>query len=67
MLKNGNDLWFFDPSSQASIRLSPQQRLLGQAANGDVVTANLSLDYEPQLLGEGGGSSGRRQDRRTRA
>src|ERR1700684_1589817 len=28
MLKNGNDLWFFDPSSKASIRLSPQQRLL---------------------------------------
>ena len=52
MLKNGNDLWFFDPSSQASIRLSPQQRLLGQAANGDVVTANLSLDYQAQLLGE---------------
>ena len=52
MLKNGNDLWFFDPSSQASIRLSPQQRLLGQAANGDVVTANLSLDYQAELLGE---------------
>ena len=50
MLKSGNDLWFFDPSSQASIRLSPQQRLLGQAANGDVVTANLSLDYEARLL-----------------
>ncbi len=52
MLKSGNDLWFFDPSSQASIRLSPQQRLLGQAANGDVVTANLSLDYQAELLGE---------------
>jgi hypothetical protein len=52
MLKNGNDLWFFDPSSQASIRLSPQQRLLGQAANGDVVTVNLALDYEAKLLGE---------------
>ena len=24
MLKNGNDLWFYDPASQASIRLSPQ-------------------------------------------
>lgn len=37
MLKNGNDLWFYDPSSQASVRISPQH-LLGQAANGDVVT-----------------------------
>jgi hypothetical protein len=52
MLKNGNDLWFFDPASQASIRLSPQQRLLGQAANGDVVTVNLARDYKAELLGE---------------
>src|ERR1700741_1611028 len=25
MLKAGNDLWFYDPSSKASIRISPQQ------------------------------------------
>ena len=49
MLKNGNDLWFFDPASQASIRLSPQQRLLGQASNGDVVTVNLAKDYKAEL------------------
>ena len=52
MLKNGNDLWFYDPSSKASIRMSPQQRLLGQAANGDVVTVNLSKDYTAELAGE---------------
>jgi hypothetical protein len=52
MLKSGNDLWYYDPSSQASIRLSPQQRLLGQAANGDVVTVNLARDYKAELLGE---------------
>jgi len=52
MLKNGNDLWFFDPSSQATIRLSPQQRLLGQASNGDVVTVNLAKDYRAELVGE---------------
>ncbi|MDE2402891.1 MAG: outer membrane lipoprotein-sorting protein [Burkholderiales bacterium] len=52
MLKTGNDLWFYDPSSKASIRMSPQQRLLGQAANGDVVTANLSLDYQAELATE---------------
>lgn len=45
LLYNGHDLWFYDPSSRASIRLSPQQRLLGQASNGDVVTANLAQDY----------------------
>lgn len=46
ILFNGKDMWFFDPSSKASIRLSPQQRLLGQAANGDVVTANFAKDYQ---------------------
>lgn len=52
MLKSGNDLWFYDPSSKASIRISPQQRLLGQAANGDIVTVNLARDYRAALAGE---------------
>jgi hypothetical protein len=52
MLKSGNELWFYDPASQASIRISPQQRLLGQAANGDVLTVNLARDYEAKWLGE---------------
>jgi outer membrane lipoprotein-sorting protein len=52
MLKNGNDLWFYDPSSQASVRISPRQRLLGQAANGDVVTVNFAKDYHAKLLGD---------------
>lgn len=52
MLKTGNDVWFYDPNSKASIRVSPQQRLLGQAANGDVVTVNLAKDYQAQLMGE---------------
>jgi outer membrane lipoprotein-sorting protein len=49
MLKTGNDMWFFDPASKSSIRISPQQRLLGQAANGDVVTVNFAMDYRAQL------------------
>ncbi|TAK67977.1 MAG: outer membrane lipoprotein-sorting protein [Betaproteobacteria bacterium] len=64
MLKNGNDLWFFDPSSKASIRLSPQQRLLGQAANGDVVTVNLAKDYQAQVAAEESVLDGDRQNRR---
>jgi hypothetical protein len=64
MLKNGNDLWFFDPASQASIRLSPQQRLLGQASNGDVVTVNLAKDYKAELQGEEDLADGERVMRR---
>jgi len=52
MLKNGSDMWFYDPTSKASVRLSPQQRLLGQAANGDVATVNLARDYKATLAGE---------------
>ena len=65
MLKNGNDMWFYDPSSQASIRLSPQQRLLGQASNGDVVTVNLAKDYKAELLGEEETADGERVMRRS--
>jgi len=64
MLKNGNDLWFFDPASKASIRLSPQQRLLGQAANGDVVTVNLAKDYQARIATEESIQDGERQTRR---
>ena len=63
MLKNGNDLWFFDPASQASIRLSPQQRLLGQASNGDVVTVNMAKDYQAVLAGEEDVTDGERVSR----
>ena len=63
MLKNGNDLWFFDPASQASIRLSPQQRLMGQAANGDVLTVNLARDYKAALLAEEDVTDGERVTR----
>ena len=52
VLMNGSNMWFYDPSSKASIRISPQQRLMGQAADGDVVTVNLALDYTPKLVGE---------------
>ena len=52
MLKNGSDMWFYDPVAKASVRLSPQQRLLGQASNGDVATVNLARDYKATLAGE---------------
>jgi outer membrane lipoprotein-sorting protein len=65
MLKNGNDMWFYDPTNKASVRLSPQQRLLGQASNGDVATVNLAKDYKPALLGEEEVQNGERQIRKS--
>ena len=66
MLKNGNDMWFYDPTSKASIRLSPQQRLLGQASNGDVATVNLAKDYKATLVGEEDIQDGERRTRKAR-
>ena len=64
MLKNGNDMWFFDPATKASVRLSPQQRLLGQASNGDVVTVNFAKDYQAQLDTEETIQDGERKQRK---
>jgi hypothetical protein len=51
-LFDNHDLWFFDPASNASVRISPQQRLIGQASIGDVLTVNLVVDYNATLLGD---------------
>lgn len=51
ILRNGLDIWFYDPASHASVRISPQQRLLGQASNNDVMSTNLAKDFEATLQG----------------
>ncbi len=63
ILYNGKDLWFYDPSSKASIRLSPQQRLLGQASNGDVATVNFAKDYQANIATEEDIQDGEQQTR----
>lgn len=63
MLKNGNEMWFYDPTNKASVRLSPQQRLLGQASNGDVATVNLAKDYKVTLAGDEEVQDGERRTR----
>lgn len=51
VLLDGRSFWFFDPASQASVRISAQQRLTGQAAIGDVLTVNLAADYSATIAG----------------
>lgn len=65
MLKNGVDLWFFDPGTKASVRISPQQRLMGNAANGDVVTVNFARDYKATIAAEETITDGERKQRRS--
>ena len=51
MVLLGSVLWFFDPATKDSVRISPQQRLTGQAAIGDVLTVNFAVDYTASLAG----------------
>lgn len=64
LLKNGNDLWFYDPGTKASVRISPQQRLMGEASNGDVVTVNFARDYRATLVAEETITDGEKKTRR---
>jgi outer membrane lipoprotein-sorting protein len=51
VLLDGHSLWFYDPNSKVSVRISAQQRLIGQAAIGDILTVNLAADYAPSIVG----------------
>lgn len=53
LLMSDNNLWFQSPNNQKPIRITPQQRLLGEASNGDVASTDFSGDYRPRLVGTG--------------
>lgn len=48
----GNNMWIYIPGTRGPIRVSPQQRLLGQISNVDVARVVYSLDYNAKLLGK---------------
>ena len=64
MLKNGKDLWFYDPGTKSSVRISPQQRLMGEAANGDVITVSFARDYRATYGAEEVTTDGERKERK---
>jgi outer membrane lipoprotein-sorting protein len=45
-------MWLYMPKTQRPIRVTPLQRLMGDASNGDVARSNYSRDYQPILKGE---------------
>lgn len=51
LLMDGNNLWFSSPGTSRPLRITPQQRLIGEASNGDVANTDFSGDYTPSLLG----------------
>lgn len=52
MLMKEDDLWLFTPDIKRPTRVSMQQRLTGEVANGDIVRTNFADDYEATLKGE---------------
>jgi hypothetical protein len=52
LLMRGDDMWYFLPSVARPIRITPMQRLLGNASNGDVARVRYAIDYEPAIAGE---------------
>jgi outer membrane lipoprotein-sorting protein len=64
VLLDASKMWFYDPASKTSVRISPQQRLTGQASNGDVLTVNLARDYTAKLVGEETIKDADKQDRK---
>lgn len=47
-------MWIYLPSSSRPVRISPMQRLMGQASNGDVARTSFSVDYDAKSASEDG-------------
>lgn len=47
------NMWIYVPGTRNSIRISPQQQLLGQVSNADVARVVFSIDYRADSMKEG--------------
>ena len=52
VLMLGDDFWLLMPGSQRPMRITPMQKLLGDASTGDIATLSWAEDYSGQLIGE---------------
>jgi hypothetical protein len=52
VLMLGDDFWLLMPGSQRPIRITPSQKLLGDASTGDIATMSWSEDYTGTIAGE---------------
>src|SRR5688500_3017499 len=49
MLFNDRNLWFFKPGIKKPVAISARQKLMGQAANGDIASTNYYRDYDGKV------------------
>ncbi len=52
VLMLGDDFWLLMPGSQRPLRITPSQKLLGDASTGDIATLNWADDYSGSLVGD---------------
>jgi hypothetical protein len=52
VLMLGDDFWLLMPGSQRPLRITPMQKLLGDASTGDIATMSWAEDYSGTLAGE---------------
>lgn len=52
VLMLGDDFWLLMPESQRPLRITPMQKLLGDASTGDIATMSWADDYSGTLVGE---------------
>ena len=51
VLMLGDDFWLLMPESQRPLRITPMQKLLGDASTGDIATMAWVGDYDASLVG----------------
>ncbi len=52
VLMLGDDYWLLMPGSQRPLRITPMQKLLGDASTGDIATLSWADDYTGSVAGE---------------
>jgi hypothetical protein len=52
VLMLGDDFWLLMPGSQRPLRITPMQKLLGDASTGDIATMSWAEDYSGSIAGE---------------
>jgi outer membrane lipoprotein-sorting protein len=50
LLMLGDDMWVFLPDTSRPVRITPLERLSGDASNGDIARTNYAADYNPVFL-----------------
>ncbi len=50
LLMLGDDMWVYLPDVSRPVRITPLERLTGDASNGDVARTNYATDYSPVYL-----------------